>query len=270
MPVEYEVVVGADKIVGRLCVPDGEQTFPQDVAINDELRLRLDTIDVLRSWLNRWPALTRVAGYEHLTVGKTSSVLGRHLYATVFGGEVGRGMLVAREEALKARTTLRLLLIFKETEWDLAQLPWELLYTENEFLTNERLVLSRRLPVTRRTLEPPEPPLMVHFLVTVPDTRDYHTQRLELLAALDQPMEYTSSIRHKVLRDWNEANAARMLRSPPYPQVVHVIGVCRPLRDQEPGKMEIFLDDGEGEGPRWRNAQILLNVFPENELLPDA
>ena len=284
MPVEYEyeVVVTGDNITGRLTQLNPREENPlyqEEIVHDDERRLRLDTIEVLRSWLNRWTALTR-SEYEHLTVLNTFTVLGRHLYAIVFPGNIGRGLREARDRATKTRSTLRLLLSFQAAAEDLAQLPWELLHADEEFLASEhRLVLSRSMSRGRRALHPPEPPLVVQFLVTIPASDDYKDQREQLIESLPrstrptvyadyaESTDYSSLITYNLLEDWNTEKATKLLATKPYPQVVHIIGVCRRLHDQTQDTMQIYLDDGAG--PQWRNAQVLVNLFSGNEELSE-
>jgi hypothetical protein len=272
---EYRVEVTDKDVTGFLTTPErlNAQYGPEPVPDDEERRLRLDTIDVLRSWLNRWTALTRVseqAEYAQLTVRNTFTVLGQHLYATVFTGAVEEGLQAARRSARERSGTLRLLLSFHAAADTLAQLPWELLYADDDFLAKEhRLALSRNLLLEQgrvRTV-PRDPPLVVKFLVTVPDTPAYREQRVNLLTALQQPAEY-SSIVSRTLDHWDEAEAAELLKTPPYPQVVHVVGVCRRSRDyNNRGAMEIYLDDGETQ--RWQSPEVLVNLFRgNNELAP--
>jgi hypothetical protein len=278
MPTDYEyrVVVSGGNITGLLKTPDAEeQTFgPAEIVKDEDHRLRLDTIDVLRSWLNRWTALTRMSEhpeYAHLAVRNTFTVLGRHLYEMVFNGAVSQGLRVGRQAARAGSSTLRVLLSFQVDADDLAQLPWELLYAGDEFLANEhRLMLSRNLSVEGRRVKmiPPDPPLVVRFLVTVPNTEAYELQRKELLSALPQSTEYSTSIVSDVLDHWNAEEAGRLLATEPYPQVVHIIGVCRQIREQNQDVMQIYLDDGGEEGPEWRGPQVLVNLFSNNEDLP--
>jgi hypothetical protein len=271
---EYRVAVAGHEITGWLKTPEAEQQQfgPVEIVNDNDRRLRLDTIDVLRSWLNRWTALTRMSEhpeYTHLAVRNTFTVLGRHLYAAVFGGEVGRGLNVGRQAARTGSATLRVLLSFQADADDLAQLPWELLYAGDEFLANEhRLMLSRNLPLGGRrvVMTPPDPPLVVRFLVLVPNTQAYQVQRKELLSALPQSTEYSTSIISSVLDHWSAEEAESLLATEPYPQVVHIIGVCRQTREQNQDVMQIYLDDGDG--PRWRSPQVLVNLFSSNEDLP--
>ncbi|MEV6850664.1 CHAT domain-containing protein [Actinoplanes sp. NPDC051411] len=266
--VEYEVVIGAERIHATLRGGGEEAEFDATVSDDEQRKLQRDTIEVLRSWLARWTAFARQTDYADLAVRDTATVLGRHLYALVFVGELRTGLTKARDAARRTRTSLRLQLNFQESD-ELAQLPWEMLNVDGDFLASEHhLVLSRRLPAGRRRLEPLEPPLTVHFLVTLPKTPAYQSQRDELIAALDNPMEYTSSISHQVLAEWSEDAAVKLLSTRPYPQIVHIVGVCRP-NSRDPRSMETFLDDGDGEGPKWRSAQTLLNIFRENEVLPE-
>jgi len=272
---EYQVKVTANEITGRLIKPQTREEWPavSEETVNDAARrLRLDSIDVLRAWLNRWTALTRMSQYEHLTVRNTFMVLGRHMYAAVFPGEVGQRLLDARRTAREAKSTLRLMLSFEEAE-DLAHLPWELLHDGEQFLASElRLVLSRSLPLGRRPLLPPEPPLVVQFLNTVPETEEYKEERDQLLASLpregwlEEYPDYSSRITYRRLDDWTEEEAVRRLATKPLPQIVHIVGVCRRARDRTQ-EMEIYLDDGAG--PDWQSAQILVNLFSGNDFLPD-
>jgi hypothetical protein len=200
--------------------------------------------------------------YTHLAVRNTFTVLGRHLYDTVFGGDVGQGLKIGRQAARSGSATLRVLLSFQANDDDLAQLPWELLYAGDEFLANEhRLMLSRSLSLGGRrvTMTPPDPPLVVRFLVIVPDEEAYRLQRKELLSALPQSTEYSTSIISSVLDHWNAEEAETLLTTEPYPQVVHIIGVCRQTREQNQDVMQIYLNDGDG--PRWRSPQALVNLF---------
>jgi CHAT domain len=269
---QYRVEVTRQGITGRLTTPAGERPFETEpIVYDDEQRLRRATIDVLRSWLNRWTALTRMseqAEYAHLTVRNTFTVLGGHLYATIFRGEVQRGLLAARAAAREGRAVLRVLLAFQSATDDLVQLPWELLHHDGEFLANEhRLVLARNLlqdPKPFQTI--PTPPLEVAFLVTVPDTDAYRDQRGELLQALQEPAEYSASISATVLDHWNEDEASKLLTTKPYPQVVHIIGVCRQVRDED--RLEIYVDDGETVD--WRGPQVVTNLFSSNEELPPS
>jgi CHAT domain len=271
---QYRVEVTRQRITGRLTTPEGEQIFEMElIADNDEQRLRRATIDVLRSWLNRWTALTRMsekAEYAQLTVRNTFTVLGEHLYATIFSGEVERGLQEARRAARSGASVLRVLLGFQSVTDELAQLPWELLYHNGEFLANEhRLVLARNLSQHPKQVQTiPTPPLVVAFLVTVPDTKAYHDQREQLLQALPEPSEYSASISSMVLDHWDEDEAAKLLSTPPYPQVVHVIGVCRQIRDQDEDVLQIYLDDGETVD--WRSPRMLVNLFSLNEELPPS
>lgn len=268
----YRVEVSRRAISGRLTTSKGDRTYePEEIVDNDEHRLRRATIDVLRSWLNRWTALTRVSEqpeYANLTVRNTFTVLGRHLYATIFFGRVEQGLEDARREAASGAATLRVLLAFQSATDDLARLPWELLYHNGEFLANEhRLVLARNLLQNPKAVQIiPTPPLRVAFLVTVPDTKAYHDQREHLLHALPEPTEYSASISSKVLDHWDEDEAAELLSTKPYPQVVHIIGVCRQIRDQDEDFLQIYLDDGETVD--WRSTHVLVNLFNANEELP--
>ena len=273
---EYRVDVTATTISGALDTPErNDQRFEPVVVQNDQQRrLQLDTMDVLRSWLNRWTALTRMSeehNYENLPVRNTFTVLGQHLYATIFTGQVDKGFRTARESARQQAATLRLLLRFDSTADDLAQLPWELLYADGEFLAKEhRLVLSRSLLLREgriRTL-PHSPPLVVRFLVTVPDNDAYREQRVNLLTALRQPAEYSTSIDSEILDKWDEDKAAAMLRTD-CPQVVHIVGVCHRVRGQDDNDaMQIYLDDGIT--PRWQSPQVLVDLFRDNDKLPQA
>src|SRR5439155_2419275 len=97
---EYRIEVTNTDVKGYYSTPERKDMLfgPEPVRDDDECRLRLATIDVLRLWLNRWTALTRVseqAEYTHLTVSSTAAVLGQHLYATVFAGRVKAGFEAA-------------------------------------------------------------------------------------------------------------------------------------------------------------------------------
>lgn len=272
---EYRVDVTETTISGALDTPERKDRRFEAVPItnSEERRLQLATIDVLRSWLNRWTALTRVseqAEYAHLPVRNTRTVLGRHLYTNIFRDQVEEGFKIARDAVRNGAGTLRLLLRFDPSAVALAQLPWELLYADGEFLAmKHRLVLSRSLLLDEGRIStiPLEPPLVVRFLVTVPETDAYHEQRLNLLTALRQPAEYSTSIDSDVLEKWSEDAATTMLRTA-FPQVVHIVGICRRRRDGENNEvMQIYLDDGTS--PRWQSPQVLLNLFAGNaELAP--
>ena len=276
MPFEYQysVEVTGTTVAGTIDTPDnpGGRYGPVQLpgATHD---LHRKTIEVLRLWLNRWTALTRVnkqGEYEHFLRGivpNTFEVLGRHLYETVFFSNIERGFLAGRDAAREKSATLRVLLMFGRDAEDLAQLPWELLYAKEDYFmaAEHRLVLSRSL-VLEQAMIPSlsrKPPLTVHFLVTLPDTDDYRDQRARLLQALTQPAEYNTSIESDVLDHWDQEKAAERLRTPPYPQVVHVIGVCRQVWSSggEAGT-EIYLHDGTR--PRWRSGQVLVNLFSQN------
>lgn len=266
----YRVDVTDRQVTGYLDTPDSPGgSFGPELMVGTERVLRRKTIEVLRAWLNRWTALTRMSQqdeYEHLMVHDTFAVLGQHLYATVFFGEVERGFLAGRRAARENSATLRVSLRFDTAADDLAQLPWELLHADGEFLAKgHRLVLSRSLLLQGGliTTIPREPPLVVQFLVTIPETEAYREQRTNLLDALTQLTEYSTSISSNVQDHWDWDEAAKVLRTPPYPQVVHVIGVCRHVRSPDQQGMQIYLDDGEG--PRWRNGEMLVSLFSRNE-----
>lgn len=273
---EYRVDVTRTTISGTLDTPELKDRRFEPVTVredDEDRRLRLDTIDVLRKWLNRWTALIRVseqAEYAELPVRNTSTVLGQHLYATVFTGQVREGFNVARAAAAAAGAKLRLLLRFDRSAEHLAQLPWELLYADDEFLAKEhRLVLSRSLlPEGRVRTVPQEPPLKVRFLVTLPDGPAYREQRVNLLTALRQPDEYSTKIDSDILEWWSEDKAAAMLNAD-LPHVVHIVGVCRRLRDRQGNDvMQIYLDDGVEA--RWRSPLVLVNLFRDNKKLDPA
>ena len=273
---EYRVDVTRTTISGTLDTPELKDRRFEPVTVredDEERRLLLATIDVLRKWLNRWTALIRVSEqdeYAELPVRNTSTVLGQHLYATIFIGQVREGFNVARRSAAAAGATLRLLLRFDGSAVELAQFPWELLYADGEFLAKEhRLVLSRSLlPGGRVRTVPQEPPLKVRFLVTLPDSDAYREQRVNLLTALRQPDEYSTKIDSDILDRWSEDKAAAML-SADCPHVVHIVGVCRRRRNRDGGDaMQIYLDDGVEA--RWRSPQVLVNLFRDNEKLVPA
>jgi hypothetical protein len=276
---QYSVEVTDNEVTGWLDTPaHDKQKYGPEPFPSDERVLRRKTIEVLRSWLNRWTALTRASKqvkYEqdqHFIVRETFAVLGQHLYETIFFGKVEDGFKDGREAAIEKSATLRVLLRFDSSADELAQLPWELLFANDDFLAAQnKLVLSRSLSSEKGMSKEKisrDPPLVVQFLVTVPDTDAYRDQRDRLIAALKQPTKYSTSIRSDVLEEWDQDEAARVLRRPPYPQVVHVIGVCKRNRSQDQEGMQIYLDDGGG--PRWRSGNVLVNLFNQNrELAPE-
>jgi hypothetical protein len=274
---QYSVEVTDTGVTGWLETPESDlQKFGSEDFPSNERALRRKTIEVLRSWLNRWTALTRASqegNYEqHLIVRDTFEVLGQHLYATIFFGKVEDGFKEARQAAIDKSATLRVLLRFDTAADDLAQLPWELLFANDDFLAAEnKLVLSRSLSSEKGMSKEKisqDPPLVVQFLVTVPETEAYRQQREKLIAALRQPTKYSTSIRSEVLESWNQDEAISVLGRPPYPQVVHIIGVCRRTRSPVREGMEIYLDDGAG--PQWRSGEVLVNLFSRNwDLAPE-
>lgn len=270
---QYVVEVTDNEVTGWLETPDTDkQKYGPEPFLSGERVLRRRTIEVLRSWLNRWTALTRASEqgkYEHFIVGDTFAVLGQHLYATIFFGKVEDGFKEAREAAVARSATLRLLLRFDSAADDLAQLPWELLFANDAFLAAEnKLVLSRSLSSEKGMVKKisRDPPLVVQFLVTIPQTKAYEQQREKLIAALKRPTKYSTSIRSEVLEKWDQDEAAKVLRTRPYPQVVHVIGICRRSRSPNREGMEIYLDDGGG--PQWRSGEAVVNLFSRNWDLP--
>src|SRR5215831_436815 len=278
---QYSVEVTDKEVTGWLDTPKHDkQKYGPELFPADERALRRKTIEVLRSWLKRWTALTRASKqvkYErdqHFIVRETFAVLGQHLYDTIFFGKVETGFKEGREAAVGKSATLRVLLRFDSSADELAQLPWELLFTNDDFLAAQnKLVLSRSLSSEKGMSKEKisrDPPLVVQFLVTVPETDAYRDKRDRLIAALKQPTKYSTSIRSDVLEKWDQGKAARALRNPPYPQVVHVIGVCKRNRSQGQEGMQIYLDDGDGDGPRWRSGEVLVSLFSQNwELAPE-
>jgi hypothetical protein len=251
--------------------------------------LRSATIEVLGSWLNRWTAV-RESKYLDMPVPKTREVLGEHLYRLLIQGAVEKGLTKALEAADANGKPLRVLLGFNSAADDLAQLPWELLYqplpgdSGNFLARTSSLVLSRRLiwehGVFRTT--PKEPPLIVYFVVAVPKTKAYMERREELLGSLKQPEEpaasveeytasieeYTTSIDSKILDHWDPAAIRQRLATPPYPHVVHLIGVCHRRWDRGERKLELCVDDGAG-GERWVDTEALLSLFDDGQRDPE-
>ena len=254
-------------VTGFLDTPEstGAQFGPVTIS-PDPLRTR--TIEVLRSWLNRWTAVQRTE-YSDLAVPKTLEVLGQHLYALIIQGQVEDGLVEARRRA--GTNTLRVLLSFDTQADSLAQLPWELLYDPGangatDFLARaHRLVLSRSLilPVGRPRTTPKEPPLVVYFIVAIPNTAGYALQRRQLLESLDQPAEYTSSITPEILPRWDTEEIRRRLSTQTHPHIVHLIGVCRRRWYQGELRTELCLDDGAGN-ERWVGTNALLGLFDDD------
>jgi CHAT domain len=254
-------------VTGFLDTPSirGSQYGPEPLP-SDPLRGR--TIEVLRSWLNRWTAVQQTA-YSDLAVPKTREVLGQHLYAMIIQGRVEDGLTAARTAA--GTNTLRVLLSFDAQADNLAQLPWELLYDpgsngSTDFLARaHRLVLSRSLLLSdgRRQTTPKEPPLVVYFIVAVPNTARYAMQRRQLLETLRQPAEYTSSITPEILATWDTATIRSRLSSQIYPHIVHLIGVCRRRWVQGELRLELCLDDGSGN-ERWVGTDALVALFDDD------
>jgi CHAT domain len=272
VPVDYEYrieVRGGPPVTatGFLDTPvsKGAQYGPVTIS-PDPLRSR--TVEVLRSWLKRWSAVQQT-GYSDLAVPKTLEVLGQHLYAMIVQGRVEDGLNAAREAA--GTRTLRVLLSFDTEADNLAQLPWELLYDpasngSTDFLARaHRLVLSRSLilPVGRLLTTPKEPPLVVYFIVAIPNTAGYALQRSQLLETLKQPAEYTSSINPEILSRWDTEEIRRRLNSQTPPHIVHIIGVCRRRWVQDELRTQLCLDDGSGT-ERWVGTNALLRLFDDD------
>ena len=72
------VEVTDNEVTGWLETPDTDkQKYGREPFLSGERVLRRRTIEVLRSWLNRWTALTRASEqgkYEHFIVGDTFAV----------------------------------------------------------------------------------------------------------------------------------------------------------------------------------------------------
>lgn len=271
MDYEYRIeVTGGAKVevLGVLKTPtsEGGRYGPEEIRPDP---LRGGTIEVLRSWLNRWTAV-RETGYINMPVPRTREVLGQHLYSMLIQGAVEAGLDAARKAAEAGGATLRVLLGFDGEADELAQLPWELLYQpgpggSGDFLARtSRLVLSRQLLLESGVLRttPKEPPLVVYFVVAVPRTRAYRSQRTELLQSLTQPAEYTSSIVPEILDRWDPGTIRRRLAEQPYPHIVHLIGVCHRRWDRGESRLELCVDDGAG-GERWVDTDALLRLFDD-------
>jgi CHAT domain len=272
MDYEYHIeVTKGDRVEvrGVLKMPTREDGRYGPVEIRPD-PLRSGTIDVLRSWLNRWTAV-RKTDYTDLPVPRTPEVLGQHLYSMLIQGAVKNGLDQARSAAEAARKPLRVLLAFDSAADDLAQLPWELLYQpgpddSGDFLARTgSLVLSRRLLLESgvHVTTPKEPPLYVYFVVAVPDTEAYRSERDELLQSLEQPEEYTTSIQSKTLDRWDPEEIRQRLATPPYPHIVHIIGVCHRRWDRGEVRLELCVDDGAGR-ERWVDTDALLRLFDDD------
>jgi hypothetical protein len=273
MTVDVEYVVEVDqqqKVRGRLTHGAEQAEFgPEDIRLDRE---RSSTIRVLQEWLNRWTALTRAGEkgkYKGLPVQETFSVLGQHLYAVLFHGAVESGFEEARTRATGS-STLRVRLSFALEAQELARLPWELLYRaegggHGDFMAKaHRLVLSRRLQLRNPTpTVPASPPIVVRFLVAMPETEAYRQQRADLVAELRKVSEYTQSIVPEVLEHWSDVEAAEMIDRRPYPQVVHVVGLAKRVREQGVDGVRLCLDDERG-GVRWAEPRTLLALFDNN------
>ena len=269
MNYEYriEVTGGAEvRVTGFLDTPTRKEARFGPVVMQPD-PLRTATVEVLRSWLNRWTAV-RQTKYSNLPVPRTFEVLGQHLYSILIQGAVEDGLNEARREAREGGATLRVLFGFDDQADDLAQLPWELLFVRGpggsgDFLARaHRLVLSRQLLLEggRLRITPKEPPLVVYFVVAVPTTPAYAAQRGQLLASLQEPAEYTSSIVPDILEEWDPEEIRGRLAREPYPHIVHIIGVCHRSWREGESRLELCLDDGAG-GERWVDTDALLGLF---------
>ena len=272
MDYEYHIEVTKGdtiQVLGVLKTParDDGRYGPERITLDP---LRSATIEVLGSWLNRWTAV-RETGYSTMSVPKTREVLGQHLYNLLIQGAVEKGLTEARQAAEAAGEPLRVLLGFDGAADEVAQYPWELLYQpgpgdSGDFLARTgSLVLSRRLLWERGVFRttPKEPPLVVYFVVAVPRTKAYRSQRKELLGSLKQAEEYTTSIDPKILDHWDPDEIRRRLATDPYPHIVHVVGVCHRRWDRGEIRLELCVDDGAG-GERWVDTDALLRLFDDD------
>ncbi|SDM10466.1 CHAT domain-containing protein [Geodermatophilus siccatus] len=257
---EYRIVVDTD-LRGFRSGPG--ETVPTEVARapRTDDALQRETVRVLRLWLDRWPAIRQ---QKKLPVPDTFKLLGSYLYRTVFREAVETKFREVREEAERDDLTLRVDLALGPGAGELAEWPWELLYSPDwggEFLAKASgLVLSRSLNQTRFPNRHQDPPLRVYCIIAVPDTPAYAAQREELTEALTGMTEYSRTIQPEITERWNQKTVQQRLRTAPHPHIIHFVGVCRRRWEGGVLNLQICLDDGSG-GHEWASTTALVDLL---------
>lgn len=226
----------------------------------DELHSRM--IEIFDDWLNTGKIGKR----------RELEVLGSLLYTALFNDRIEIFFKQSLEEARKARLRLRVQLSFEGKAADLANLPWEYLYSPDTetsagfFLaTHVSLVLSHYMPleIPLRALAPAESPL--HILIVVSKPQDLNPVVSDPVIEAIQNLAVKFPIKVDILVTPTVENLLDILEGTE-PHVVHFIGHGQ--FDKIQGKGQIALLDGEGKNALWIRDREFAEFFVQKSAIP--
>ncbi len=224
--------------------------------------LHRSMIEIFDDWLNTGKIARR----------RELEVLGSLLYTALFNDRIEIFFKQSLGEARKARQRLRVQLSFEGKAADLANLPWEYLYSPDTetyagfFLaTDVALVLSHYMPLemARQALAPAESPL--HILIIVSKPQDLNPVLSDLVIEAIQSLSEKFPIKVDILITPTVEKLLGTLEGTE-PHVVHFIGHGR--FDKVQGKGQIALLDGKGENALWIRDREFAEFFVQKSAIP--
>lgn len=201
--------------------------------------LRLDELNrELVNMFDEWLSL------DKMTRRREFEVFGALLYRTLFNDQLGRFFEQSLAEARRAEQRLRVQLSFGQATADLADLPWEFLYSADQgFLaTHVGLILSRYIPLktAREYLAPADGPLRILIVVSRPNDLEpvIADQVIDTIGKLSEAFPVCIDILYKPTID----NFLDKLEET-QPHVVHFIGHGQFDKENRSGWIALLADD---------------------------
>ena len=226
--------------------------------------LHSSMIEIFEDWLNTGKIARR----------RELEVLGSLLYRTLFNDRIEIFFKQSLDEVRKTRQRLRVQLSFEGKAADLANLPWEYLYSPDTetsagfFLaTHVNLVLSHYMPLeqSRQALAPAESPLRILIVVSKPQDPDLGPVSADLVIETIQNLAEKYPIKLDILQKPTIENLLEILEDTK-PHVLHFIGHGRFDKLQERG--QIALLDINGKNALWINDREFTEFFVQNYAIP--
>jgi hypothetical protein len=243
----------------RLSVDRSDDVDVDDAEVDLD-SLRRATIEMFQRWLGEEKG--------KITYRPDLEVLGRHLYAVLFGGAAGTALDDMLGKAERGQR-LRLQLDFRDDAVSLARYPWEFLYHPTKqwfFSTGVDLVLSRylRSHVPRaETMVGDDHTLKLLVVISQPDTLDPVLEQ-PVLEAIEKVAE-TNPLELSVLDVATVDNLLERLETFT-PHVVHFIGHGR-YNDAQ-NRAEIALLQPDEQSVDWIPEHSFAEYFPNAGWIP--